>query len=135
VTLGDGPKPASVTVRAIVGFPARELIDASRGADMLVVGSRGVGGFTHYFRHGVSKDVFGHVDYLAWTRLAKWLRRKHSGLSWRQYRRRFCLPGTWKIAYGGAVFRGASSVGIIRYRYRGTNIPTPWTPRTAAVTG
>ena len=26
------------------------------------------------------------------------------------------------------VFTGASSVAVTRYRYRGANIPTPWTP-------
>ena len=59
--LGDGLKPASVTVRAIVGFPARELIDASRGADMLVVGSRGVGGFTRLMMGSVSSQVAQHA--------------------------------------------------------------------------
>jgi nucleotide-binding universal stress UspA family protein len=34
-----------VTVRAISGFPAQALIEASRDADLLVVGSRGAGGF------------------------------------------------------------------------------------------
>ncbi|HUA31874.1 MAG TPA: universal stress protein [Streptosporangiaceae bacterium] len=38
-------QPASVIVRAITGFPAKELIEASRDADLVVVGSRGVGGF------------------------------------------------------------------------------------------
>src|SRR5579875_1716554 len=41
--LGEA-RPASVTVRAVIGFPAQELIDASHDADMIVVGSRGGGG-------------------------------------------------------------------------------------------
>jgi hypothetical protein len=31
-------------------------------------------------------------------------------------------------AHNGVVFTGASSVTVTRYRYRGANIPTPWTP-------
>jgi hypothetical protein len=34
----------------------------------------------------------------------------------------------WQIAHNGVVFTGASSVAVTRYRYRGANIPTPWTP-------
>jgi len=60
-SLGDGPKPASVTVRAIVGSPAQELIGASRGADMLVVGSRGAGGFTRLMMGSVSSQVAQHA--------------------------------------------------------------------------
>ena len=48
-----------------------------------------------------------------------------------QLRRRFCDKG-WRFAHNGVVFTGASSVAVIRYRYRGNNIPTPWTPNTAA---
>ena len=44
-----------------------------------------------------------------------------------QLRRRFCGPG-WQIAHNGVVFTGASSVAVTRYRYRGANIATPWTP-------
>jgi len=40
-----GRVPPSVTVRAIFGMPAAALIEASRDADLLVVGSRGVGSF------------------------------------------------------------------------------------------
>ena len=36
-----GAKPASVTVTAVSGSPAAELLDAAKGADMLVVGARG----------------------------------------------------------------------------------------------
>jgi nucleotide-binding universal stress UspA family protein len=59
--LGDRPRPASVTVRAISGFPARELIDASRDADLLVVGSRGMGGFTRLMLGSVSSQVAQHA--------------------------------------------------------------------------
>ena len=45
--------------------------------------------------------------------------------------RRFCDKG-WRFAHNGVVFTGASSVTVTRYRYRGSNIPTPWTPKPAA---
>jgi nucleotide-binding universal stress UspA family protein len=40
-----GSRPPSVTVRAVTGFPAEEILRAAVGADMIVVASRGVGGF------------------------------------------------------------------------------------------
>ena len=46
-------------------------------------------------------------------------------------RRRFCDAG-WRFACNGVVFTGASSVKVTRYRYRGGNIPTPWTPEPPA---
>jgi nucleotide-binding universal stress UspA family protein len=58
--LGEA-QPASVTVRAIIGFPAQELIDASREADILVVGSRGGGGFGRVVGGSVSSQVVHHA--------------------------------------------------------------------------
>jgi nucleotide-binding universal stress UspA family protein len=40
-----GSRPTSVTVQATTGFPAEEILRASAGADMIVIASRGVGGF------------------------------------------------------------------------------------------
>jgi hypothetical protein len=40
----------------------------------------------------------------------------------------------WRFASEGVVFTGASSVKVIRYRYRGSIIRTPWTPTPAAAT-
>ena len=45
--------------------------------------------------------------------------------------RRFCDKG-WRFAWNGTGFTGASSVTVKRYRYRGNQIPTPWTPKPAA---
>jgi RNA-directed DNA polymerase len=84
-------------------------------------------GWANYFRHGVSKATFSAIDSYAWERITAWLRHKHR-IGWPELRRRFCLPGTWRLAVDGNRFRGAASVSVVRYRYRGYRIPTPWTP-------
>ena len=57
--LGDD-RPSSVTVRAITGFPAHALIEESRTADLMVVGSRGGGGFGKLLVGSVSNQVVHH---------------------------------------------------------------------------
>lgn len=92
--------------------------------------NRSLTGWANYFRHGVSKDVFDTIDQFAWGRLMRWTRAKYAGrtgLSMKELRGRFCDTG-WRFAYNGVVFTGASSVAVTRYRHRGSNIPTPWTP-------
>jgi nucleotide-binding universal stress UspA family protein len=55
------PRPASVTVKAVHGFPAEVLIDASRDADMIVLGSRGTGGFGRLLMGSVTSQVAHHA--------------------------------------------------------------------------
>jgi nucleotide-binding universal stress UspA family protein len=57
---GDS-RPAAVTVKAVSGFPVEELIGASADADMIVLGSRGAGGFTHLLMGSVSSQVTYHA--------------------------------------------------------------------------
>jgi nucleotide-binding universal stress UspA family protein len=58
--LGES-QPAPVTVRAVNGLAAQELIEASRDADLLVVGSRGGGGFARLMLGSVSDKVTRHA--------------------------------------------------------------------------
>jgi nucleotide-binding universal stress UspA family protein len=57
----DEPRPESVTVKAVHGFPVEELINAGKDADLLVLGSRGVGGFTRLMMGSVAGQVAQHA--------------------------------------------------------------------------
>jgi nucleotide-binding universal stress UspA family protein len=54
-------QPASVTVRAVSGFTAQELIGASRDSDLLVIGARGGGGFHPLALGSISSQVVHHA--------------------------------------------------------------------------
>jgi len=58
--LGDA-RPESVTVRGVSGQPARVLIEASQDADMVVVGSHGIGGYAVVPIGSVSAKVVNHA--------------------------------------------------------------------------
>ena len=60
IHLGES-QPASVTVRAVNGFAAEELINASRDADLVVVGFHGAGRFAHRVLGSVSSKVVHHA--------------------------------------------------------------------------
>jgi nucleotide-binding universal stress UspA family protein len=58
--LGE-PRPESVTVKAVHGFPVEELINAGKDADMIVLGQRGAGGFARLVMGSVSTQVAQHA--------------------------------------------------------------------------
>jgi nucleotide-binding universal stress UspA family protein len=57
----EGPRPESVVVTAVHGFPVEELIKAASDADMIVLGSRGAGGFTRLLMGSVASQVAQHA--------------------------------------------------------------------------
>jgi nucleotide-binding universal stress UspA family protein len=60
-SLGDA-RPASVTVTATQGIPAEEILNAGADADMIVLGSRGGGGFARQLLGSVSGNVVQHAQ-------------------------------------------------------------------------
>jgi nucleotide-binding universal stress UspA family protein len=56
-----GDTPPEITVSVVNGDPAEHLINASRDADLLVVGSRGSGAFTKLLIGSVSSKVTHHA--------------------------------------------------------------------------
>ena len=132
-------KPSRKAIQAIKDKVKAKTYRSTRhmGLDELITSlNRSLAGWANYFRHGVSKATFSAIDSFTWGRLMRWIRAKYAGkhrLGMKQLRRRFCDQG-WRFACNGAVFTGASSVAVTRYRYRGSKIPTPWPPAPAAAT-
>ncbi len=58
--LGES-RPDTVTVTAVNGFPVEEILTAAEHADIIVLGSRGVGGFTRLLLGSVSSQVAQHA--------------------------------------------------------------------------
>lgn len=92
--------------------------------DLLRSVNRVLRGWCEYFRYGVSAKTFSYLDYFTWRRIFTWLRKRHPKLSQRELVRRH-LP-TWQIVEKGITLFKPQSVLVIRYRYRGARILTPW---------
>jgi RNA-directed DNA polymerase len=81
-------------------------------------------GWTNYHRHGAAAKTFAYLSAFTWRRVMCWLRHKHHRTGWQELRRRY-LSGWWPTQEGVNLFNPAA-VAIVRYRYRGTSIPSPW---------
>jgi RNA-directed DNA polymerase len=84
-------------------------------------------GWAGYFRHAVAKNAFAMLDNFAWRRVIRMLMERHHW-RWKDVRRRFTTPsGRWlPVTAGDAELRPIAAIPVTRYRYRGTQIPSPW---------
>jgi RNA-directed DNA polymerase len=82
-------------------------------------------GWTAFFRPGVSSATFQYLGAYVWRRVARWIRRKHPGISRKEFRRRYC-GGGWQPRGRELALFNAGTVTTTRYRYRGSAIPSPW---------
>jgi RNA-directed DNA polymerase len=131
--------PSKAAVQAARKKVSARTYRSTRNQDpaSLIAGiNRFLAGWAGYYRHGVSSAVFAALDRHAWFQIVRWLRHKHhrrrSRIGMPEIRRRFCLPGTWKLDVNGVRFTGTTTVPATRYRYRGSTIPAPFTPQPQA---
>ena len=116
-------KVRALTRRAYTNLPLRSLL--YRLNPMLR-------GWANYFRHGVSAATFGYLEHFSWQRVIRWLRFKHPRRNWKWLRAHY-LPG-WRPTDGTITLFDPKTVPVTRYRYRGSQIPTPWASQTARST-
>jgi RNA-directed DNA polymerase len=86
-------------------------------------------GWTNYFKHAVAKRTFSHLHQFVWWRIVRMMRTRHRW-NWKDVRRWITNPATgrWKpITADGIELFNPTAIPIVRYRYRGNQIPNPWT--------
>ncbi len=59
--VAEDARPPEVTVLAVPGIPAEEILSMGRDADMIVLGSRGAGGFKKLLMGSVTSQVAHHA--------------------------------------------------------------------------
>jgi RNA-directed DNA polymerase len=90
-------------------------------------------GWCHYFKHGCSSATFGYLNHYTWWRVARWIRKRHARLSWRELQRKVFTDGYRIVADGIELFNPAT-VATVHDRWRGYHIPTPWSQPTSSPT-
>ncbi|MGI8647899.1 MAG: group II intron maturase-specific domain-containing protein [Mycobacteriales bacterium] len=86
------------------------------------------------FDHGEgAKATFGYLDSFVWHRVTQWLLKRHKRITWAELYRRFLTgrPGN-RRAVDRTIMFDAATVPVTRYRWRASNIPTPWTSSAGA---
>src|SRR4029077_8489507 len=96
--------------------------------DVLIRLAQIMRGWANYFQHAVCKHLFSKLAGFTWWRVIRWLTCKHRW-TWKDVRRRLTTPtGAWQpITSDGIQMFNIASVTVSRYRYRGNQIPNPWT--------
>lgn len=84
-------------------------------------------GWALYFRHGSSSNAFSDLQHHLWWRVWSWLRHKHPKQPAKWIKRRYFPDNRWWPTFNGVDLFKPATTTIIRYRYRGSKIPTPWT--------
>ena len=122
--------PSKKALASIMG-KVRALTARSRHktlSDLLCQLNSALRGWCMYFRHGVSAATFRYLDMFTWRRVTRWLLKRHTRITWKDLYRRFLTarPGH-RPAEGKQVLFMCQKVAVTRYRWRASNIPTPWT--------
>lgn len=90
-----------------------------------------VRGWCHYFKHGSSSATFGYLNHYLWWRVARWLRKRHPRLSWKQLQRKV-FTDRYHIVAAGIELLNPATIATVHDQWRGYHIPTPWTGPSAS---
>jgi RNA-directed DNA polymerase len=84
-------------------------------------------GWANYFKHAIAKRTFSKLQHYTWWRIVRMMRTRHRW-KWKDVRRWLTDPtGRWHpISADGIELFNPEAIPIIRYRYRGNQIPNPW---------
>ena len=84
-------------------------------------------GWSNYFKHAVAQRTFSQLQRYTWWRIVRMMRTRHRW-RWKDVRRWLTDPtGRWHpISADGIELFNPETMPIIRYRYRGNQIPNPW---------
>ena len=85
-------------------------------------------GWALYFRHGASSAAYHDLQHHLWWSTWRWLRKRHSKRSAKWIRRRYFTTQWWWPNADGVELWQPATMTIVRHRYRGAQIPTPWSP-------
>jgi RNA-directed DNA polymerase len=111
-------------VKTLTGRSTRNLTLAN----LLRLLNRVLRGWTGYFRYAAAKRTFSYLGHYTWWRVMRWLRKKYPRWTWKQLRRRYF--GKDQLQEAGVVLYNPESMRVERYRFRGTQISTPWNQTT-----
>ncbi len=90
-------------------------------------------GWSNYFRHGASSKTFAYLGAFSWRRVWRWLCKKHPRRPRKELVRRYYQ--NWRPVEDEVTLYNPAAVAITRYRYRGADITSPWTAKTAEPDG
>jgi len=90
-------------------------------------------GWSNYFRHGASSKTFAYLGAFSWRRVWRWLCSKHPRRPRKELVRRYYQ--NWRPVEDEVTLYNPATVAITRYRYRGADISSPWTAKTAEPDG
>ena len=93
--------------------------------DLYLQLGRMVRGWAMYFRHAASSAAYHDLQSYMWWRIWEWLKNKHPRTPKRWIIHHY-YDGWWP-EYNGVRLYQPATMTIKRYRYRGAQIPTPWT--------
>ena len=94
-------KPAKEAIKSLAD-KLRKTIKSMRGTgpEILICKlNEIIRGWINYHKHIVSKKVFNYIDYLAFTLLRRWAKRRHSNKGWRWIKSKYFSNGMHEGAF------------------------------------